>query len=358
MIHKSFGGYGSESGIAYSLAHLAQFTILVRFLTTRRFFDPMKPSFELCTFSENHAEAAVNTELPNADSCWSQERLHRLAMVSERACAEPVDLLSNPRVWISIVSSRLGHDVSHHRHVSRFLSRAMLDCNRRNGVALIAIGSAIEPLATRAAELFRVPVLRVGVGLEGSSRLDSVDLTIHADHDEKLDRDQIAIMLADRVDVLHARRGGKIAQYAEQRIAGLRDTSTRIAISAGDDVARGLVACGGIGWHLRQPESSIETAIASSHTFESRENSLLGPGEWLVHCTRGASLPWPNETINQFRDSILLNETDDNERDAFQTLLRIVRGGKLLASCHASDRQYPVVCFSSVTHFVIKQKSQ
>ncbi len=275
--------------------------------------------------------------------------MHRLALVSETICVEPVELLSDPREWISIVSSRLGHDVSHHRHVSRFLSRAMLDCNRRNGVALIAMGSAIEPLASRAAELFRVPVMRIGVTADKANSMDGADLIVHESDDRKLDRDQLVIMLGDRVDVLHARRGGKMAMYAEQRIAQLQDTSTRIAISsAEDDVARALIACGGIGWHLRPPDKVVDCSVASSKDTPSSSRSPFGPGEWLVHCTRGASEPWPDETENQFRDCVLLNETDGDERGAFQTLSRIVRGGKLLASCRASDRRFPVVCLSAV----------
>ncbi len=285
--------------------------------------------------------------------------MHRLALVGESVHVEPVELLSDPREWISMVSSRLGHDLSHHRHVSRFLSRAMLDCNRRSGVALIAMGSAIEPLASRAAELFRVPVLRIGIATDKLKNRDVPELLIHDREDRKLDRDQLAIMLADRVDVLHARRGGKMAMYAEKRITQLHDTSTRVAISTvEDDVAKGLIASGGIGWHLRPshmrpshmrpPENVVDGSIASNQGTSSSDRSQLGAGEWLVHCTRGSNEPWPDETANQFRDSVLLNETDGHVRGAFQTLSRIVRGGKLVASCRASDRRFSVVCFSAV----------
>ena len=72
-------------------------------------------------------------------------------------------------------------------------------------------------------------------------------------------------------------------------------------------------------------------------------------GEWLIHCTRECSGPWPGQTERQHRDELLLGAammTSNQKRSALESLCRIVRKRRLVGSALASDRSWPVVCFS------------
>ncbi len=262
-----------------------------------------------------------------------------------------------------MVSSSMGHDLSLRRQVGRYLSRAMLDCRHRNSIAIVACDSAIEPMAIHAASLFRVPMLRLALrncsesehGVLGSRETDEV-VQVELTGDTKLDRDELVIRLANRVDVLWARRGGKIARYSRERIERLNDTSTRVAVQSRHlDAAPSLVAAGGIGWLLGAPHRRANDAMPSaSESYAAADSAAAGPdwmresGEWLVHCTRGLSHSWPGETAQQFQDEMLLGTADVDRRGAYQTLTRIVRSRQLLASCIASNRDWPIVCFSEL----------
>ncbi|WP_144058191.1 hypothetical protein, partial [Novipirellula maiorica] len=96
-----------------------------------------------------------------------EQRLHRLeicAAISLHASEiHPCDVLAAPDALVGITSSRLGRDPHLHRRVCQFLSRRMLDLRQSQSTLVVAAGSAIEPLAMRAAELFHVPIIRLVV---------------------------------------------------------------------------------------------------------------------------------------------------------------------------------------------------
>ncbi len=240
----------------------------------------------------------------------------------------------------------------------------MLDCRERGAVAVVASDSAIEPLAKRAAELFQVPLLRVTLrtdqpadklqpaAMQSSEPAPAAmnELMVMAPKSTILDRDALVTWLGDRVDVVSVRSGGKIAHHVSERIRELSDASTRVAVLGHNrDIARALISLGGVGWYLG---TSSKTTLPESSTGSDRcpaAGWMRESGSWLVHCTRGTSGAWPGESTNTHRDELLLVDQVAPERTAFETLVRIVRGRRLLASCRTSDRRWPVVCFSAVS---------
>ena len=251
------------------------------------------------------------------------------------------------RTWIAITSSRLGHDPMTHRSVCRFVTRCLLECRSRNAVILVAVGSAIEPWALRAAELFQVPVIQVNVGNDqASAHLPALSIN------GEVTRDEAVIAIADRVDAVYVRRNGKIANQLSIRAESRKDATTRVAITGIADCAgKALVADGVVGWlagnEMARPDStgrnklSIEPADDPAGDIEWIHND----NEWLVHCTRANSGPWPGQTEAQYRDEILLSQ-ESPHRQPIDTLRRILRSGKLIANAIVSSRKWPVVCFS------------
>ncbi len=241
---------------------------------------------------------------------------------------------------VAVVSSRLGHDIDLHRHVCRFLTRSLLDCRTRNATLIIATGSAIEPWATRAAELFGVKALRIAIGKDDPS----------ADHflpSEKRPRDTFVIELADRVDAVYVRTGGNVEKGLRQRINRLHDASTRVAITSDSKcAAAGLIASGAIGWFYSV--SANKPPVTPPPDFGENDQWTRTDGQWLVHCTRGPKANWPDETVRQYRDSILIGDDSSTDRQPIDALCRIIGSGRLIATSTATSKKHPVVCFSEV----------
>ena len=234
---------------------------------------------------------------------------------------------NEPSPLVAVVASRLGDSHGRHRRIADLLGRSARDVRRDGGRWLIGSGTAIDPWATRAAELFDVVIVRPDVAA-------------------KL-RDEAVIDTADRIDALHVRRGGRIDGLLRRRI---ERSPTTVRVAIGDPTstaAADLLAAGAVGWY-------VESAAASVNTDRSIDpHNVPDTDGWLIHCTRGVRGRWPGETPAQYRDSILLSVADvaarreaDGGRGPIEALNRIVRGGRLLASAVTSNRSMPVVCFS------------
>ncbi len=174
---------------------------------------------------------------------------------------------------IAVTSSRLGHDSGLHRHVCQFLTRCLLDCRQRNAALLVASGSAIETWATRAAELFAVPIVKLSVDSDD----DHADIVIGSNSGEPLSRDATIIALADRVDAVYVRRGGIVERCLRARVEDRCDASTRVAVSLTRQCAApGLIAVGAIGWFHG-------TARVRSLQAEISKQSLMIHGLSMIH---------------------------------------------------------------------------
>ncbi len=280
---------------------------------------------------------------------------------------------------IGITSSRLGHDPRLQKRVCQFLTRSLSQCRQRGGTLLVAAGSAIEPWARRASELYSVPIEILSVdsdsrdsGAQDSGAQDSGSqcqataasepvgpgrhavqrpVVVRSDCGRKLSRDAVLIALADRVDAVYVRRGGAIEQCLNVRLRDLKDASTRVAVSmTGKCAAERLIANGAIGWIGKDEISSdLELPPTGPSTIRSSDDAWTRTdGSWLVHCTRGCHGAWPSETWRQYRDSMLLGGRPSAQRGPLDALLRIIGSGRLCVGSGATRHTHPVVCFSAV----------
>ncbi len=171
----------------------------------------------------------------------------RLARLKEICGAAQVSGpgLESDTPFVAVTSSRLGSDARLHRHVCQFLCRSLIDCQRRGSELLVASGSAIEPWAERAAELFAVPCRKLVV----SSPQQAAHLIVSSRDSTPISVDAALIALADRVDAVYARRGGLIATCLRQRLKTDFEASVRVALTLTSTcAARELICEGAVGW--------------------------------------------------------------------------------------------------------------
>ena len=292
---------------------------------------------------------------------WSQQlgqqRQQKIIEVLENASIDdPQNWLKSPKTFIGLTSSRLGHRPNVHWHVCRFLARSVMDCRRRDAVLVVAAGSAIEPWAIRAAELFDTTVVRLSTtcGPLKKESVEKSDAEIRVQHESSsFTHDQILVAIADRIDAVHVRRGGRISKALQSRLAKTSDGSVRVAVGPAwaskefksDSLA--LIQAGAVGWFdpgLRSIEP-IQNAPKST-IFEIQSDWAKKSGEWLVHCTRAPTGPWPDQTINQYRDSMILGDDSVLNRKPIDSLGQILRSGRIVASSVATIKEHPVVCLT------------
>jgi hypothetical protein len=162
------------------------------------------------------------------------------------------------------------------------------------------------------------------------------------------------IALADRIDIVHVRSGGRIDRAVRSRLEHFRDASIRVAVWKQKSLrpaksgALDLVNAGVIGWLGldEQADRSAEPSLPKRRQFRSEDAWANQSGEWLIHCTRAPMGCWPDETIQQYQDGLMLGDESAMNRQPVDALLRILRSGRLIASAVATARERPVVCLT------------
>ncbi|HBV66721.1 MAG TPA: hypothetical protein DEF45_27320 [Rhodopirellula sp.] len=282
-------------------------------------------------------------------------------------------ILRNACSFTVVVSSRWGHDPQCHWDFGQLLMRSASEAYCRGAVLLVADGSAVEPWARHASKLTGAKLLRVGFGEQNHQQRPHVWVRFPDGTD--ISRDEGIITIADRIDAVHVRRGGRIEACLKRR---LKPTSERCFSScdvrvgvAGkpDSVASRLIEAGAVGWFVSQATDLRELVGDQEQDDGTHQNEtgcqrvsvpsilpglcttrdwLNEPDRWLVHCTRATKGPWPGETLAEYRDIILTQNHWHANRTALDALCRIIQSGELTSSAILSSRRYPVVCWSAV----------
>ncbi|MCM2370444.1 hypothetical protein [Aporhodopirellula aestuarii] len=285
---------------------------------------------------------ALGSESPhNATSTRNSRRqATRFTDARRKRCeAFDIDLKAMPQTvrdaWscdsplVAIVCSRVGHDARRHRTMSQQIAASLQQIKRDNATLLIADHTAIDPWVTHAADVFHVPSIRI----------------------EKTDeRDRLMIAMADRVDAVYVRPGGKVTAMLRQR-AAIQSGIVQIAIdNSGQQRALewDLLGAGAVGRYLPENASDKPAFVSSDDTPPFPTMDAVDWASYLVHCTRSVSGPWPGQTWDQYRDDLLLADPQSASRDAIDALCRIVRKQRLVAGAITSRRTTPVVCLSAV----------
>ncbi|KLU04976.1 hypothetical protein RISK_002969 [Rhodopirellula islandica] len=284
-----------------------------------------------------------------------QRLLHLLPGLAQQLTPPTFDaccriLHGGPHPVLAPICSRLGHSPVRHREMARQLAASMMDAREHREHVVTIQKSAAEPWVTQAAKTFDLPLVRWDASqLASPEQLGSLPPNI-AFHKIAQHRDEWIIAVADRVDVLHLRRGGKIEQAVLRRLE-VDPFGVRVGM---DDpkAAERVLEAGALGRFLPRTSST-----ASDEPLPRREPSsptvspmpsVLEQDEWLVHCTRRCDGPWPGQSWPQYYDEMLLGSDEAASRESLDSLRRIVRMRRLIAGATTSKSEHRVVCLSAV----------
>ncbi|MEM9588421.1 MAG: hypothetical protein AAGA03_14150 [Planctomycetota bacterium] len=281
-----------------------------------------------------------------------EQRLQRLRELCGPVDIEPIEALRQREAFIGVACSRVGLDPTRQRSICRRLCQVLLEARQRRAIVCWSKGSAIDDWASRAVALFRLPHLIIECPIESTpierpSKFASPDgpSTVRI-QGSRVDRDLAVIALADRLEALHLRRNGKIASAISHRLHRYQDACIRVSLSdSAESAAVELIAQGAIGRFVPSPPRPHHATI-DREPLNCGHSWARHQGEWLIHCTRQPQGAWPGQSDQQYRDSMLTTGATD-QATALDALRRITRKRRLIASAIASDRRYPVVCFSA-----------
>jgi len=271
---------------------------------------------------------------------------------------------------------------------------------------LIVTGSTTttDAFALRAAALFGMPVLRivppaanvsperwlaqvltreppVGPAIEAyvSPRLPALADADdgHDDHDDSLGplQDRAVVAYAQRLLVFYLRPRGRLEALLHRRLASRRWPTHSMLLALDPDlvarpVADDLLARGALGWVLlgepsadespgqqsndgtASPESPpVTPSLPASSTAGSARLLCISPPpptDWvyLTHCTRDQAGPWPDQSVDDYRDELLVNSPSP-DRSALAALRRIVHQCRICATATTIRGAQPMVSFTA-----------
>ena len=332
------------------------------------------PAIEIASeISEAVLSKRPSVRLPESDAGTASMLSFSDRFVVELDNEVTMSILRNACSFTVLVSSRWGRDPQSHWDFGQLLMRSAREAYCRGAVLLVADGSAVEPWARRASESTGAKLLRVGFGEQTHHKTPQI--WVRCPDGANITRDEGIIMMADRIDAVHVRRGGRIEACLKRRLTptserSVSSCSVRVGVTGQpDSAASQLIKAGAAGLSVSQVMDFRELVDDQKQHNGTRSNEADGkrvsvpsilpglcttrdwlnePDRWLVHCTRAPNGPWPGETLNEYRDTILNCERRIANRTVLDALCRIIQSGELTSSAMVSSRRYPVVCWSAV----------
>ncbi len=274
---------------------------------------------------------------------------------------------------ISIMSSRLPRRKDLHQHWFDALRTAAVQADPETECFVTVHSTTAADAVSRAAALFRLPLLQVEICEQSEDQLNSIAVWLHSESAtsssnlplgrsailsaaytgdsetsfpfSQSTRDSALACAGQRILSLSCREGGNVHAILQRRLADrpippvliLRNENDRTKSSIPE-----LQAAGAVPWLLHgsesEPSSSKSTSSkrgvlsqSSNHEVTNLEGPLLQPEDWLCHWTRECAGPWPDESNDDYLDALILN-CPSADHSAVAALMRIVETGILLPS--------------------------
>lgn len=284
--------------------------------------------------------------------------------------------------WIGVASSRLGRYLDQRRDWFAALRQTCACLDPEQTVLVGVDKTSTCPFLERCSQLFRIPLLRFELPRSRQQPVGrwfppprhtlppecvSAELVWPAIVSPSLNevpargtpartpaRDGLMVAVSDHIIVLSVRSGGNVEQVVRRRLEEEDGRSQRgISLLIGPkltpvDLAKTLPEAAWLEMESRpEPEKTVvPITVGNEFTRSGTLNQFTGEG-YLIHCTRHAAGPWPNQSMADYRDALILGR-DDADHSALATLARIVAQRRLVGSCRAIRGGTPVVCFTAV----------
>lgn len=321
--------------------------------------------------------------------------LRRLLIVSR----QPLSGLNS----VALVSSRLPRDLENHPEWFDHFRTAILNAKRDRLTLLTIAKTTCDRFIRRACQLFGCPLLSVEHPSSAKLRdlIQLIRLSSPANAiwvwppTENVSRDDLLIRLAQRVLVLKASQKGQTLVRVTTALSkpdsdwsldGRRSIYVATDPSLiGNKHLNSLLRQGAIGWHLTSPKltnRSDDPVLdgSSDRSFGERltcKELTNGPGnldpenretaddriiplakfreqdQYLYHCTRARTGPWPDQASEEFIDELLFS--DAKQRTPLAVLTRMIRQHTICASASLNRCRLPVVSFTQCKLSQIKQ---
>jgi hypothetical protein len=278
---------------------------------------------------------------------------------------------------IGVVSSRLTRTLERHQAWFAALRQLCEQLDPDHTTLLAARKTTTYPFLERCSERYHLPLLRFesptvrqSVAKWIERRLDAelaeepvTDLIWPAWVSPALDtpvanelplRDRLLFAASDQVVVLGMRPQGhieKLVRALVDRPASPSKTTVSLAVAPGlvsEHLAAQVPGTQRLAFEVK-PTGGEQPA--ANGLVAGADNQMLleafSTSEYLIHCTRRASGPWPDQSVEDYRDSLILGRADA-DHSALATLARIASQRQLLTTGKAIRGAVPVVCFTAV----------
>ncbi len=224
--------------------------------------------------------------------------------------------------------------------------RRFIENGRERNERLLIVGqTAAHPWCERVCDLLNIDADRLSLS-------PPLDPRYHTVESSSLDRDGLAILFADRVDVAYVRRGGTVLRWLHERLEADDVANVHVAVTPGNQaVAQDLIRRGAIGYWmpLEEPLESAGRSRSAIRCDDAARRSLFDePDRWLIHSTRARTGPWPGQSTQQFHDWLLLSPPEMTSSSPLETLAEIVRQRRLIGTHQTIRSTSSVVSFSSL----------
>jgi hypothetical protein len=178
--------------------------------------------------------------------------------------------------------------------------------------------------------------------------------------------DRAVIALSQHLFVLELRNEGKISRLIQRRLQMAPTEQGTVFLGWGGMAKdarythwlREWLDRGVVGWFV--PSDEFEVSRCESHwscgnrppppfTLVPRfslDHCSQRLGKFLVHCTRARQGPWPDQTWDQFYDEVMLHPWQASPTP-LQTMERILRTQRLIATSHLKSSSTPTISFSA-----------
>jgi hypothetical protein len=231
---------------------------------------------------------------------------------------------------------------------------------------LIGLRGALRQIA---ADGIRLRIAEGTAGAEfirhGARRLEipmeSVSVVPDEDDGDFPAGDRAVMEFEDQVYVLGVRANGNIHRLLKKRLER-RPEGVRVVDLPGlrsDSVHKELVDAGAVPWKPTEEQgspwvtSANDLRAGSDHDVSEQEwvytivpFPSLESWDFLVHTTRACPGPWPDETFEDYADS-LLESRPEADHSALGALMRIVKQKRLIASNRTIRGGSEVVSFTA-----------